>query len=301
MPASLKKPRIGFIGLGNMGLPMARNLLGAGYPLAVHNRTIAKCEPLVAAGAIAPGSARGVGEQSDVTITIVRSYDEVNDALFGADGLMGGLRPGCIHISMETLSPDQARELAARLASKGVASLDAPVSGGPKGAADASLSIMAGGPQATFDAVFPVLKTMGAKVLRIGEAGAGQVTKACNQLIVAVTIEAVAEALALAKAFGADQRLVREVMLGGYATSRILELHALRMIEGDFRGGGAVRSHLKDRATIYAAAEAAQLDLPAARAAFDRVKRLVDSGGGELDHSALYTLLDSDAARLVRS
>jgi len=219
-------------------------------------------------------------------------WPELEEVLHGAAGLLAGVRRGTLYLNMETIAPAEARAVAALMWERGAESLDAPVSGGETGAIEASLSIMAGGSEATFERALPLLRAMGRNVARIGESGAGQIAKACNQLIVAVTIEAVAEALALAKAFGVDPARVREALLGGFATSRILELHGRRMIENNYTPGGPMKSHLKDRDIVSQAAREARLDLPAAQVAFDRVKEVVDRGGGELDHSALYTLFE---------
>jgi len=291
MSTSDARVRIGFVGTGIMGKPMASNLLRAGFPVAVYNRTASRVADLLVAGATAPGSPRAVAEVSDVVITMLPGWPEVEAVLHGHDGLLAGMRPGSTYVGMETLAPEQSQTIAKLMSERGIAALDAPVSGGEKGATEATLAIMVGGPQETFEAVLPILRAMGSNVTRIGDAGAGQIAKACNQLIVAVTIEAVAEAMALARAFGVDQRLIRQALMGGFATSRILELHGQRMIDGDYTPGGAMKAHMKDREIVAETCRSAGLELPAARLAFDRMKEMVDRGDGDLDHSALYLLL----------
>ena len=291
---STDKPRVGVIGTGLMGKPMARNLLKAGYPLFVHNRTASKLADLVAGGAIAPGSPREVGANSDIVITMVMDWvDTQRVALHGPDSAIEGMRPGSLFIDMGTTSPAHAQELQAAFAAKGVDVLDAPVSGGEQGAIDGTLTIMAGGSQAAFDRAFPVFRVLGSNAIRIGDSGAGQIAKACNQLIVASTIEIVAEAFALARSFGVDPALVRQALLGGFATSRILDAHGSRMLERNFVPGGAIKSHLKDKENIEAAAAATGLELPVAKIVFDRIQTIVDRGDGELDHTVLYTLFDT--------
>ena len=192
---------------------------------------------------------------------------------------------------MSTIAPATARRVAQATAKQGAHALDAPVSGGEKGAIDAALSIMVGGPQATFDAMLPVLQAMGKNIVRVGESGAGQIAKAANQVVVGVTLEAVAEALALAEAAGVDPAKVRDVLLGGFAQSRILDVHGKRMLEGNFVPGFKSRLHQKDMRIATQTAAELGLDAPAAALALERFTELVDQGGGEKDHSALRTLL----------
>jgi 2-hydroxy-3-oxopropionate reductase len=283
---------IGFIGTGIMGKPMARNLLAAGFPVTVWNRTPAKYAELLAAGARAAKSPADLAAESDVVIAMLMEWSQLEALALGPGGFIEVMRPGSLFIDMATDPPANARALAAYCALRGIAVLDAPVSGGERGATDGSLAIMAGGTQEAFDLARPVLDAMGKNVVLVGPAGCGQVAKACNQLIVAVTIEAVAEALALAKAAGADPAMVRKAMMGGFATSRILEEHGARMLARNWLLGGPLSAHLKDRANVYEVAEAADLELPAARAVFERINEFVERGGGNLDHSALYELLD---------
>ena len=289
--------RVGFIGTGIMGKPMAHNLLRAGFAVSVHNRSRSRLADLISEGAAWMDSPRAVAAASELIVTMLPGWAEFEAVLVGSDGLLAGIRPGAIHLSMETVSPGQARRAAAMLQELGASGLDAPVSGGERGAIDASLAIMVGGAQEAFDVALPVLQAMGRNVIRIGPSGAGQIAKACNQLIVAVTIEAVAEALALARAAGVDPANVRRALAGGFADSRILQDHGRRMLDGDYLPGGHAKHHLKDRAVVEEIVAATGIDLPVAEAAFARIATLVERGRGELDHSALFTLFSDDAAR----
>jgi 2-hydroxy-3-oxopropionate reductase len=286
-----KKSRIGFIGLGVMGKPMAHNLLRVGYPLVVANRPAAARDELVAAGAASGNSPAAIARDADVVITMLPDSPDVESVVFGDDGLLGAMRPGSVHIDMSTIAPATARRVAAALAERAVHALDAPVSGGEKGAIEATLSIMVGGPAETLEAVRPILEAVGKTIVHVGDSGAGQITKAANQLVVAATIEAVAEALALAETAGVDPAAVRGALLGGFAQSKILDLHGQRMIEKAFAPGFRARLHLKDLEIVHATAAALGLDLPAAETVRARMAELVERGGGDLDHSALRTLV----------
>jgi 2-hydroxy-3-oxopropionate reductase len=275
-----------------MGKPMARNLLRAGYSVVVWNRTEAKLKELVDAGAIAAPTPKMLAEKCDVVITMLIDWPATHGAIFNADGVLAGIRKGSLFIDMGTTSPAHARELADTFAQKGVEALDAPVSGGEKGAIEATLTIMAGGSEAAFERAKPVFTAMGKTAVRIGDAGAGQIAKMCNQLIVASTVELVSEAFALARAHGVDPATVREAMLGGFAGSKILEGQGQRMLDRNFAPGGPIKTHMKDRENILDACARVGLELPAAKAAFERVKQVVDRGDGELDHTALYKLYD---------
>ncbi len=279
-----------------MGKPMVRNLLRHGFPVTVWNRTPDRYADLLAEGATAAATPQRLAAESDVVIAMLMDWSNVVDLMEGPSGFAAALQPGSTFIDMGTGPPAGARELARTLEARGIAALDAPVSGGERGAIDGTLSVMVGGSEAAFHAAFPVFEALGTTIVHVGPPGSGQVAKACNQLVVAVTIEAVAEALALAKASGADLAKVRQAMLGGFAASRILDEHGARMIARNWKPGAAIKVHLKDRTHVYEAAQAARLELPAARAVFERIKTFVEGGGGELDQSALYTLLDPDRA-----
>jgi len=294
--ANADKPRIGLIGTGLMGKPMARNLLRAGFPLFVHNRTVSKLAELIAAGAVASPTPKALAEQCDIVITMLIDWETTHAAVFGPEGVLDGIRSGSLFIDMGTTSPEHARELWSAFDARGVEAIDAPVSGGEKGAVEATLTIMAGGSERAFARAEPVFAAIGNNYVRIGDAGAGQIAKISNQLIVAATVELVAEAFALARAYGIDPALVRKAMLGGFASSPILEGQGRRMLEGNFTPGGPIKTHMKDRDNLLDACERAGLDLPVAKAAFERVKMAVERFGGDFDHTILYKLYDGVTA-----
>jgi 2-hydroxy-3-oxopropionate reductase len=284
------KPAIGFIGLGIMGLPMAHNLLKAGYAVCALNRSPGRVATIVERGATTAASPAAVAAVSDIVITMLPDTPDVEAVVLGADGVGAGIRPGSTFIDMSTIDPALSRSIATNLRARDVEALDAPVSGGEKGAIEATLSIMIGGDEAAFDRVLPVFQAMGKNITRVGEAGAGQIAKACNQLIVAVTIEAVAEALALASASGVDPAKVRSALLGGFAQSRILEVHGERMLNEAYTPGFKAKLHKKDLEIVMAAERDAHLHLPAAELLRDRMTELA-ARNPETDHSALRTLL----------
>ena len=283
-------PTIGFIGLGIMGKPMARNLLRAGYPLVVHNRSRGAVEELVADGARAGSTPREVAAASDVVITMLPDSPDVDAVVHGTDGVAAGMRAGGLFIDMSTIAPSTARAIAAQLQTRDIDVLDAPVSGGEKGAIDAALSIMVGGSPDAFTRAEPILRTLGKNIVHVGPAGAGQVTKACNQIVVGVTIEAVAEALALAAASGVDVAAVRAALMGGFAQSKVLEVHGQRMIDGAFTPGFKARLHRKDMNIAVTAGDEVGLELVGAALVRERFDELIARGGGDRDHSALRTL-----------
>ncbi|HZO92746.1 MAG TPA: 2-hydroxy-3-oxopropionate reductase [Candidatus Baltobacteraceae bacterium] len=283
-------PTIGFIGLGIMGKPMAKNLLAAGYPVIALNRSRGPVDELVAAGAQAGESPNDVAARSDVVITMLPDSPDVESVALGEGGIAAGIRDGALWIDMSTIAPATTKRVAAELAKRGVASLDAPVSGGEKGAIDGALSIMVGGSDADFERAKPIFEKLGKNIVHVGELGAGQVTKACNQIVVGVTIEAVAEALALAEAEGVDPAKVRAALLGGFAQSKILEVHGQRMIDRAFNPGFKSRLHRKDMNIAVGAGEANGMELAAAKLVRERFDMLIERGDGERDHSALRTL-----------
>jgi 2-hydroxy-3-oxopropionate reductase len=290
-------PSIGFIGLGIMGKPMARNLLRAGYPLVVLNRSRAAVDELVAEGATAGRSPQDVAAVSDIVITMLPDSGDVEAVVLGLDGVAFGIRRGSLYVDMSTIAPGTARKVAQEMRARGVDVLDAPVSGGEKGAIDAALSIMVGGSDEAFARAEPVLRKLGKNIVHVGPDGAGQVTKACNQIVVGVTIEAVAEALALAAASGVDQVAVRAALLGGFAQSKVLEVHGQRMIDRAFAPGFKSRLHRKDMNIAVNAGEEAGLELVAAALVRERFDELIARGEGDLDHSALRTLYDDANAK----
>ena len=285
--------RLGFVGLGIMGKPMARNLLQAGFPVIVHSRGRGPVEELVAEGASQGSSPADVARATDVVITMLPDTPDVEEVLLGeGDGLLAAAAPGSLVIDMSTIDPGRARSFASALDRKGIAMLDAPVSGGERGAIEGTLSVMVGGPTDAFERALPVLRALGSNIVHVGGAGAGQVAKACNQLVVGATIEAVAEALALAERSGADPARVREALLGGFAASKILEVHGQRMLDRSFEPGFRVRLHRKDARIVMDAAREVGASTPSFAVVEDQLERLVDAGGGELDHAALITLLE---------
>jgi 2-hydroxy-3-oxopropionate reductase len=278
---------IGFIGLGAMGRPMSRNLLRAGYPLVVHNRSRAPVDELVAAGAQAGTSPGDVAGRSGVVITMLPDSPDVEAVMRGPEGVLASARPGALVIDMSTISPAVARRLAEEARGRGLEMLDAPVSGGDIGARDATLTIMVGGSAAALERARPIFQVLGKTITHIGDCGAGQVAKACNQIIVAVTIEAAGEALVLAEKAGVDPARVREALLGGYAQSRILEVHARRALQRQFRPGFKARLQLKDLGIALAAGKEYGVTMPATAAAAEMFKGLCAAGGAEDDNSAL--------------
>ncbi|MFL5738260.1 MAG: 2-hydroxy-3-oxopropionate reductase [Actinomycetota bacterium] len=289
--------RIGFIGLGIMGKPMALNLLRAGYPMTVHSRSAPPVDEVVDGGAARASSPREVAEASDIVITMLPDTPDVEQVLFGDDGVASGLSPGALVIDMSTISPIATRRFAQQLSDRGASLLDAPVSGGEKGAIDGTLSIMVGGAQSDFDRAKPLFDVMGGNIVLVGDSGAGQIAKACNQLVVAGTIEAVAEALTLASAANVDAARVREALLGGFAGSKILEVHGQRMLDQAFTPGFRARLHLKDARIVSDTARELGVPTPGFAPVEEELQRLVDEGKGDLDHSALITLLQEDTAK----
>jgi len=285
--------RVGFIGLGIMGSPMARHLLEAGFPLTVHSRSPAPVDALVSDGAVRATSPSEVAGVSDVVITMLPDTPDVEHVMLGDDGVAVGAPAGTLVIDMSTIDPGPTRAIAEQLGKHGVEMLDAPVSGGERGAIDGALSIMVGGPDGAFTRAQPILQAMGKNIVHVGPSGAGQITKACNQLVVAATIEAVAEALVLAERSGVDPAKVREALLGGFAGSKILEVHGQRMLDRAFEPGFRARLHRKDARIVLDAARAADSPIPAFQVVAAQLDRLVDEADrGDLDHSALFTLLD---------
>jgi 2-hydroxy-3-oxopropionate reductase len=287
--------RIGFIGLGIMGRPMALNLIKRGHRLAVFARRAEAMVPLTDAGAIACDSPAAVAREADITFTMLSDTPDVEAVLLGSGAgadaeraVIAGAAPGSIVVDMSTISPAATRAMAERLGAAGVDMLDAPVSGGDVGARDGTLSIMVGGPEAAFLRVKPLFEAMGRNIVHIGAAGAGQVCKACNQIVVGQTIAGVGEALLMAEAAGVDAGKVREALLGGFAASRILELHGQRMLDGDYAPGFKLALYQKDLRLVQEAAHALGLALPGTALVAQLVNALVGHGDGELDAAALH-------------
>ncbi len=281
----------GFIGLGIMGKPMAANLLKNNVPLAAFTRSGVPDE-LKQAGAIACDSPAAVAAKADVIFIMVPDTPDVERVLFGEDGLAGALRAGQTVVDMSSISPMATREFAARVRESGAEYLDAPVSGGEVGAKAGSLTIMVGGTQATFDAVKPLFDMMGKNVTLIGDVGAGQVCKVANQVIVAATIEAVGEALLLASKAGVDPARVREALMGGFASSRILEVHGERMTKRAFDPGFRIELHQKDLNLALSTAQALGVSLPNTATCQALFNACVAHGGKAWDHSAMVRALE---------
>lgn len=286
------KPTVGFIGLGIMGRPMALNVAKAGFPLVVYDLLPQASQPLLDAGAQLAGSPRALAEQCDILLLCLPDSPDVQAAMRGEQGVFAGLRPGQIGVDMSTISPTVARELAAEAAQLGATLLDAPVSGGEQGARDGTLSIMVGGDPAALEQAMPVLQTMGKRILHMGAAGAGQVTKACNQAIIAVTMLGVAEALVLAEKAGVDPAQVRQALLGGAAASRVLELHGERYLAHNFTPGFRTRLHHKDLNIALEASRTYGAPLPATALVHQFFTALLARGGADQDHTTLVTLLE---------
>lgn len=289
MTASTTK-RIAFLGTGLMGAPMARRLLAAGFTVAVWNRDPSKAAPLAAAGArLTTGPAEAV-DGADVIFTMLSDGSAVEDVLF-AKGAADALKRGAVVIDTSSIAPPIARDHAARVAERGVAHVDAPVSGGVVGAEAGTLAIMAGGEAAVIEGLAEVFAPLG-RVTHVGPSGAGQICKLANQQIVAITIGAVAEAMMLVEAGGASREKFREAIRGGFAESRILELHGQRMVERRFEPGGPSRLQLKDLNAVAAMADTLSLDLPLTSEVRKAFNDFVAGGNGELDHSALLLHLE---------
>ena len=283
---------VGFIGLGLMGRPMALNLIKAGHRVHVWSRRRESMQPLLDAGAGDCASAAEVARRASITISMVADAPDVEQVTLGPDGVADGARAGHIHIDMSTIAPAAAQSIATRLAARGIVALDAPVSGGEPGAIAATLTIMVGGEAEAFERVQPLFEAMGKSITRIGEAGAGQVAKACNQIITGVGVASVAEALNFAARSGVDGAKVREALLGGFAYSRILENHGQRMLARNFKPGFKAWMHQKDVRIVMDEAHRLGLALPTAAATMQLFNAMAGSGLGEDDSVALLKLLE---------
>src|SRR5512139_3567066 len=284
---------VGFIGLGVMGRPMASNLLKAAFPLVVHNRSPKNVEALVASGAKAAGSPADVARQSTFVITMLPDSKDVQLALSGPDGVFETVQSGAVLIDMSSISPVVARMLAAEARKRGATMLDAPVSGGEIGAINASLSIMVGGDAAALERVRPILNAMGnpERVIHIGESGAGQLCKVCNQIAIGGTLAVVGEAFALARKAGVDPARVREALLGGFASSRVLEVHGERILHQNYTPGFRTRLYHKDLGIALETARAYDVPMPVSAVVQQLVNRMMAAGQAEADYSALARVL----------
>jgi 2-hydroxy-3-oxopropionate reductase len=294
------KPIVGFIGLGIMGKPMARNLLNAGYELVVFNRSRAPMEEIAAEGAQLGDSPRDIAARSDVVILMLPDSPDVEQVVFGPQGVVEGIRPGSALVDMSSISPVTAIKVATELSTKDVNVLDAPVSGGDIGAVKGTLSIMVGGPEEVFNEMLPIFRALGKNIVLCGGHGAGQITKLCNQVLVALQLEAVGEALVLGAKAGVDPAKIVQVLSGGLARCGVLENRGMRIVNRDFEPGFRVRLHYKDLNNALAAAKAYDVPLPVTAVVAEMFKSLKVAGRGELDHSAITTFLEDLADVVVR-
>lgn len=284
--------KLGFIGLGVMGRPMALNLMKHGHQMGVYARRPQSVEPLVAAGAVSYKTPAALAAACEAVFTVVTNSDDVEQVVLGENGIIHGARAGSMVVDMETISPTVARNIAQALAAKGIDMLDAPVSGGPMGAEQAALSIMVGGKPVVFERAQPLFQCLGKTIVHMGDHGAGQITKACNQLALLVTAQGSAEALSLAARCGVDPAKVREVMLGGIAASRVLDLFGKRMVERDFAAGIEARLYYKDLHIVLDLVHELGLAAPAAALAMQSVNALIGRGEGRNDLSALIKVVE---------
>ncbi len=284
--------KIGFVGLGIMGQPMVGNLLKAGYKVFAYDVMEALVERAVAIGAVRAGNPGDAAARAEMVITMLPETSIVEKVILGEDGVVSGLQPGGIVVDMSTTSVLATRRIAAAVKELGRRMLDAPVSGGDVGAAEASLSIMVGGPAEAFQEVLPVFQKLGKNITHVGDSGSGQIAKACNQVVVALTIEAVAEALVLAKKSGADPAKIRQAMLGGFAHSRVLELHGRRMLERNFTPGGKVRLHKKDLEIVMEVAREVGAYMPGSAMMCQIWNSLSALGGLDWDHSSVVKTIE---------
>ncbi|MBI2957490.1 MAG: 2-hydroxy-3-oxopropionate reductase [Chloroflexi bacterium] len=284
--------KLGFIGLGIMGKPMAGHLLAAKHSVQVFDVNPAGVKEMVAKGAQACKTSKEVAQTSDIVFIMVPDTPDVEAVLFGKDGVAEGVRPGSTVVDMSSISPIATKEFAKKLIAMGVKVLDAPVSGGQVGAENATLSIMVGGDQAVFEEIKPYFQLMGKNIILIGGNGDGQTCKVANQIVVALNIQAVAEALLFASKAGADPAKVREALLGGFAQSRILEIHGERMLKRNFNPGFRIRLHQKDLNLALQGARSLGLSLPNTATAAQIFNAVAAAGGADLDHSALVTGLE---------
>ncbi len=283
---------VGFIGLGIMGRPMARNLLKAGYPLLVHSRSQGPVQELVGAGAKAANSPKDVASQVEVLITMLPNSPDVELVALGKSGIVEGARPGLLFLDMSTISPLVSQKVGKALQSKGVRMLDAPVSGGEKGAVEGALSIMVGGEKSDFDAALPVFQALGKTITHLGPLGAGGFTKLANQVIVAVNLTALGEALTLARKAGLDRSLTLKALGGGLAGSKCLEQKTPNYLSGTYNPGFKIDLHFKDLGLIMESSRALGVPLPCTAVVQELFNALRVKGRGGLDHSGVITLLE---------
>ena len=295
------KPKLGFIGLGIMGRPMASHLVEAGYELFVYDHHPESIQELVGKGATACTGCCEVASKSDVIISMVSDSPNVEELALGEDGIILAAREGMVHIDMSTIAPAVAVKVARVLGEKGMRCLDAPVSGGEKGAIDGSLSIMVGGPRDLFDEMLPIFELMGKTITYCGANGAGQTVKVCNQIQTAVVLMGMAESLVLGTKAGVDPAIILKVLGGGYAQTRIMDVRGPNVIKGNFEPGFKSRLHFKDLNIVMDTARELQVPLPAASVAHELFSAMMAAGKGELDHSAIIQIIEDLAGVQARS
>src|SRR5215216_6230123 len=291
--------RVGFIGLGIMGKPMAENLIESGYDLVVYNRTREKAEELD--GATVAETPKAVAEQSDIIITMLPDSPQVEEVLAGEDGVLEGVKEGALVVDMSTISPVVTEELVDKAQERGSSMLDAPVSGGDVGAIDGTLSIMVGGSEEDFERALPLFEVMGQTVTHVGPVGTGQLVKAANQVVVALTIEAVAEALVLGSKGGVPPEKILDVLGGGLAGNKVMEVKREKMLEHSFDPGFRVELHHKDLGIALAAGREYGATLPVTAVVDQMLQELEVRGKGDLDHSAILTLIEESSAHEIGS
>lgn len=279
--------KIGFIGLGIMGKPMSKNLIKAGYELVVLDMNQSAVDEVVAAGATAAATARAVAEQSDIIITMLPNSPQVKTVVLGENGVIEGAKPGAVVVDMSSIAPLVSREVAEKLAAKGVEMLDAPVSGGEPKAIDGTLSVMVGGKKEVFEKCYDVMKAMAGSVVLTGEIGAGNVTKLANQIIVAINIAAMSEALVLASKAGVEPELVYQAIRGGLAGSTVLDAKAPLVMDRKFDPGFRINLHIKDLANVLETSHEVGVPLPLTSAVMEMMQALKVDGMGDNDHGSL--------------
>lgn len=288
----MANPTIGFVGLGIMGKPMARNLIKAGYPLVIHNRSRGVVEELSKEGAQTATNPQEVAARSEVVITMLPDSPDVELVYAGEQGIFAGAKEGRLLIDMSSISPIVARKLAQQAEKQGCDMLDAPVSGGEAGAIGGALSIMIGGKALAVERAMPIFQVLGKNIVHVGDAGAGQVTKAANQMVVGTTIAIVSEALVLAAKAGVDPAKVRQALLGGFAQSKILEAHGQKMLERNFKPGFRIRLHEKDMKIALGTGAEYGVPLMVTSEVAQMMTAMRSMGNGDLDHSALVTFIE---------
>jgi 2-hydroxy-3-oxopropionate reductase len=295
----MANPIVGFIGLGIMGRPVARNLLKSGFSLVVHNRSRGAVEELAREGAQTAASSKEVAEHSEIVITMLPDSPDVELVYAGDNGIFSGIKPDTLLIDMSSISPIVARKLADEAQRRGCDMLDAPVSGGEAGAIGATLSIMIGGKTAAVERAMPIFQALGKNIVHVGDAGAGQVTKAANQMVVGTTIAIVGEALVLAAKAGVDPAKVRQALLGGFAQSKILEAHGQKMLDRSFKPGFRIRLHEKDMKIALATGSEYGVPLMVTSVVGQMMTAMKGLGQGDLDHSGLVKFVEELAKKEI--